>query len=185
VERINVEFRAARIEGSTLSGTAHVFGQRTFRNGRYESFAKGAFTKALADPSADIRSYLNHNTDQLLGRTKSGTLRLKETSDGLAFEVDLPDTTYANDLRELYKRGDIDGASFAFPPSAAKYTTTKTEDGQPLRTWTEVRQLADVSPVGDPAFAGTQLSLSMTTTPESAASMAVKIRHQALRSRTN
>ncbi|WP_443701100.1 HK97 family phage prohead protease, partial [Pseudomonas sp.] len=50
----------------------------------------------------------------LLGRVGAGTLRLKEDDVGLAFELDLPDTSLGRDVAELVKRGDVDGCSFGF-----------------------------------------------------------------------
>jgi hypothetical protein len=49
-----------------------------------------------------------------VGRTKSGTLKLKDTPSGLTTENILPDTTAGNDLKILIERGDIRGMSFAF-----------------------------------------------------------------------
>jgi phage head maturation protease len=38
---------------------------------------------------------------------RAGTLRISTDKRGLFYEVDLPNTTYANDLAELMKRGDV------------------------------------------------------------------------------
>ena len=35
---------------------------------------------------------VEHNPDKLLGRTASGTLQLRDTPEGLAFECEMPDT---------------------------------------------------------------------------------------------
>lgn len=61
---------------------------------------------------AEIRALYNHTRDDLLGRTQSQTLKLWEESDGIHFELDLPNTTTANDTLELIKRGDLVGCSF-------------------------------------------------------------------------
>lgn len=157
-DRITVEFRAASIDGNTLSGTAHVFGQRANIRGAYiEEFAPTAFDRVLADPRTDVRAFWQHDPRMLLGRQSSGSLRLERAPEGLKFSIDLPDTSYANDLKALVSRGDLTEMSFAFMPG--KYQLRKAEDGSQVRTHTDVRALIDVSPVSIPAFAGTGLAL--------------------------
>src|SRR5947209_7458736 len=56
-----------------------------------ETILPGAFKRTLAE-GADVRALVNHNPDMVLGRTRSGTLRLKEDAVGLRMEVDTPDT---------------------------------------------------------------------------------------------
>jgi HK97 family phage prohead protease len=51
----------------------------------------------------------------VLGRNKSGTLRLSEDNIGLHYQVDLPDTTYARDLAISMERGDVSQSSFRLP----------------------------------------------------------------------
>ncbi len=152
-----VLFRAeATIEGNTLSGLAHVYGERALIGGRqYESFAVGAFDEALK--TADVRAFMEHDRGKLLGRQKSGTLRVEANKVGLAYSIDLPDTTYANDLRELVRRGDLAEMSFGFIPGDFEWT--RAPDGLPERRHTRAKALIDVSPVALPAFAGTSVQL--------------------------
>jgi HK97 family phage prohead protease len=77
-----------------------------------EVILPGAFDEAIE--SDDVRALFNHNPDILLGRTASKTLRLKADAKGLHYDVDLPDTAAARDVRTLVKRGDVSGSSFAF-----------------------------------------------------------------------
>lgn len=178
-DRIQIEFRNAAIEGNTLTGKAHVFGQRAIISGRrYETFSKHAFDAVLKSPTTDVRAFYNHDQSKLLGRQSSGTLRLSVDEEGLAFSVDLPDTSYANDLKELVKRGDLDGASFAFIPGEVE--TSKAPDGLQVRNHLQVRELIDISPVPLPAFSGTSVELRSAPVEESARSQAVKARHRAL-----
>ena len=100
--------------GGVLRGHAAVFGVETTIAGLFrEQILPRAFAKTLAD-GADVRALIDHTPSLILGRTKAGTLRLHEDNVGLAFEVDLPDTSTARDIRELVSRGDVSGASFAF-----------------------------------------------------------------------
>jgi HK97 family phage prohead protease len=54
-----------------------------------EKIKAGAFDDALANKD-DVRCLKNHDPNLILGRTKSGTLRLESNSVGLRFNVDIP-----------------------------------------------------------------------------------------------
>jgi HK97 family phage prohead protease len=129
-------------DGSKIGGYAALFGEtvtireggRTFR----ERIARGAFARALAEN--DVFALFNHNRDQVLGRVRAGTLRLAEDRRGLAWEADLPDTSYAADLRTLIGRGEVTQCSFGFTPNS------KDEWKGDLRTLTDI-DVFDVSAV--------------------------------------
>ncbi len=57
---------------------------------------------------------MDHDPAKLLARTKSRTLRIAEDSKGLAFEIDLPETSLGRDVLALAERGDLGGMSFGF-----------------------------------------------------------------------
>lgn len=154
LQRFWIETRA-EMSGNTLRGHAAVFGTLAKIGRGYESIATGAFGRALS--GSDVRALLNHEPSQLLGRQSSGTLRLAEDSTGLAFEIDLPDTTVGRDLRTLVERGDITGASFAFRPGEAAYS--RAEDGKTITTHISFAELRDVSPVTYPAYESTDVAL--------------------------
>ncbi|BCA60057.1 HK97 family phage prohead protease [Sphingomonas sp. HMP6] len=101
-----------RSEGRTLRGLAIPYGVDTRINGGTESIAVGAVTASLAN--RDILALVDHDASKVLGRTRSGTLRLVEDSRGLSYEIDLPDTTAARDVLALVERGDAGGMSFGF-----------------------------------------------------------------------
>jgi len=149
----------AAIEGNRLNGIAHVFGQRADMGSHFEEMGVDAFAEALK--TSDPRAFMEHDRSKLLGRASAGTLRVgTETVDGkqvLAYSIDLPNTTYANDLRELVTRGDLSESSFGFLPG--EFAWSKTPDGLRVRTHTKVKELIDVSPVAMPAFEGTSLQL--------------------------
>ena len=149
------------LEGNTLSGIAHVFGQRTLVGGRYIEFKPGAFSKALKN--ADVRAFWNHDTTLLLGRQGAGTVRVEAKPDGLHYAIDLPDTTYAADLKALVARGDLTEMSFGIMPGAV--TMGKAEDGRPVQIHTSVESLFDISPVSMPAFGGTSIQLHSQRSP--------------------
>ena len=72
-----------------------------------------AFSNSLQS-GKNIRALYDHDSKALLGTTQAGTLILKEDHKGLAFAIEMPNTTYGNDVLELVKRGDIAGCSFGF-----------------------------------------------------------------------
>ena len=96
-----------------LTGYAATFNEETRIGGFTERIRPGAFSKSLAS-GRDILALLDHRADALLGRTKSGTLKLFEDDKGLAFELRLPDTQAGRDLVALAERGDVGGMSFGF-----------------------------------------------------------------------
>ncbi len=99
--------------GRTLSGYAASYNDPTAIGGFIERIAPGAFTKSLAS-GRDVLALLDHRADVLLGRTRSGSLKLSEDAKGLRFELALPDTAAARDVIALAERGDLGGMSFGF-----------------------------------------------------------------------
>ena len=78
-----------------------------------ETIRPGAFTRSL-NSGREVRMFLNHNSDQVLGSTRSGTLQLTEDERGLLVEAQLPPTTAGRDLSILMQRGDVHSMSFGF-----------------------------------------------------------------------
>lgn len=149
-----VEFRSA---GDKLQagGYGAVFNKLSQNLGGFvEQVAPGAFTKTLVEQ--DIRALFNHSEDLVLGRLTSGTLRMEEDGTGLAYEIDLPDTTAGRDVAKLLERGDVSGSSFGFRTIGDEWGETET--GFPLRTLTQV-SLRDVGPVTFPAYTDASSSL--------------------------
>ena len=143
------EFRmeSAQQNGNTIRGYAAVYNSDSeWMGGFYEQIERGAFDDVMND---DVRAYFNHDENLLLGRVSSGTLRIGTDARGLFYEVDLPNTTYANDLAELMKRGDVNQSSFAFLIDADRW---EQRDGKTYRIIEKVSRLLDVSPVAQPAY---------------------------------
>lgn len=142
-----VEFRA---EGKRLvaHGYAARFNVHSQNLGGFvEVVAPGAFSKTIRE--ADVRALFNHDPNMVLGRNKAGTLAMEEDGTGLAYEVDLPDTTVGRDVATLLERGDVSGSSFGF--RVIEDDWSETDSGFPERTLKSVA-LRDVGPVTFPAY---------------------------------
>lgn len=142
--------------GVVVEGHAAVFNRLSQNLGGFvEQIAPTAFDRSLGD-NPDVRALINHDPSKLLGRTRSGTLRLSKDSTGLAYEIDMPDRSDARDMQVSMERGDISHSSFAFFVMPNGDDWTETEQGMPLRTLTAVSiHNGDVSPVTYPAYEGT------------------------------
>jgi HK97 family phage prohead protease len=152
---VDVDVQSMRTDGNTIRGHAAVFDVLSADLGGFrERIAPGAFTGVL---DADVRLLVNHDPDRILARTKSGTLRMSQDGTGLAFEAELPDTTYARDLRESIRRGDVDGASFRFVVGEERW------QGE-VREIRSVKELHDLTIATVPAYPAT--SIELRTRPE-------------------
>src|SRR5690554_707147 len=142
-------------KGRTLYGYAALFDSETVLGEFAEVIRPGAFTQTLAAKSAaNIRAIYEHDDKSLLGKVGSGTLRLSEDDTGLAFELDLPDTTLGNDLAELVKRGDVSGCSFGFMP----VEDTWQDRAIPLRELRDV-DLFEITLTATPAYPETSVQV--------------------------
>ena len=132
-----------------LRGHAAVFNRLSHNLGGFrEKIAPGAFDKVMDN---DVRAVFNHDINMVLGRSSAGTLRLSTDDEGLAYEIDLPNTSYARDLHESVKRGDIKENSFKFSVMRDSWAYDD-ETGGEIRTIEEVSRLMDVGPVAFPAY---------------------------------
>ena len=163
IEKREFRMENAEYEGNTIRGYAAVYNSDSeWMGGFYEQIATGAFDEVMDN---DTRAYFNHDENLLLGRVSSGTLRLGSDERGLYYEVDLPNTSYANDLVELMKRGDVNQSSFAFLIDRDRW---EERDGKTYRIIEKVSRLLDVSPVAQPAYPDSTSELMMRKdTPES------------------
>jgi len=144
---------------NALRGYAAKFGKRSQNLGGFrEKIALGAFDRALSE-GQDVRALVNHDPNLVLGRVSSKTLRLSQDSVGLKFDCDLPDTSYARDLRASIQRGDISQCSFAFSVLSDDWTQEDDEEtGERIavRTLRDL-DLLDVSAVTYPAYEDTEV----------------------------
>ncbi len=153
-----LEFRAAEDGSRKLRGTAVVFNQLSENLGGFrEQIDPGAFDGA---DITDVRCLMNHEDSLVLGRTVSKTLRLNRDNQGVHFECDPPDTSYARDLAACMDRGDIDQCSFSFTvaPRGSDWDEDPASGGL-IRTVKHISRLWDVSVVTYPAYPQTSSEL--------------------------
>lgn len=153
-----VEVRAMEGGKKKIRGYALKWNQRYSMGWFVEEIHRDALKGA---DLTDVRALLNHDPNFVLGRTTAGTLTLREDDNGLAYEIDLPDTQAARDLAVSIERGDITQSSWGFTlriDDNGEGQVWKREDGKDIRTITHVRQVFDVSPVTFPANPDTSVA---------------------------
>jgi HK97 family phage prohead protease len=125
-----IERRAAtpevRARGRRLEGYAALFGTEARIGSTVETIRAGAFTRTL-EGRGDILALVDHDAGRVLARTRSGTLRLSQDTRGLAFDLDLPNTSAGRDILELAERGDLGGMSFGFRATDEHWTGNRRE----------------------------------------------------------
>lgn len=121
-----------------------------------EQIASGAFDDSLKN--RDVVGLWSHNTAQVLGNTKSGSLRIENAKGELRFELDIPNTSVGNDAWELIKRGDVDGVSFGMKVTKDKWSSEKREDKKIYKRSILNAELYEISPVAFPAYPSNEVS---------------------------
>lgn len=149
-------------EAGVMHGHFAVFNSWTeidsWYEGRFlERIAPGAFAETFATRGDQIRVLYDHGQDPQIGNKPLGTpTALREDKHGAAYEVQLFDASYVNDLKPALRAGQL-GASFRFRITSEDWTepsrATKTNPERlPERTVTGV-ELYEFGPVTFPAYA--------------------------------
>ena len=164
-QRVNVAGFEIREEsdGMHFTGYAALFDSPSEPLPFTERIAKGAFKRSLRQRN-DIKFLWNHDSGEILGSTRAGTLNLSEDDRGLKVEGMLPNTSRGRDVAELLRRGDVDAMSFGF--SVPQGGDTWSNDGSE-RTLKSVR-LHEVSVVAWPAYTATAGTVSVRKFEETA-----------------
>lgn len=148
-----MELRQGPGDSVKIRGYAAVFDQLSEPlPGFRELILPGAFKNSL---KSDVRALVGHDPSQIIGRTKSGTLTLREDDHGLYAEIYPPNTQLGRDTVESIRRGDLDQMSFGFQVVSDKW---RHEDKELIRELVEV-ELFDVSVVAFPAYTQTEVSV--------------------------
>ncbi|MCZ9971019.1 HK97 family phage prohead protease [Brachyspira hyodysenteriae] len=162
IRSIDIDIQKSTEEGEPLKLRGYAIVYNSLSEPLYgdlfrERINRGAFTKSLLEN--DQVCLWGHDTRYVLGRKSSGTLILREDEKGLYFEVSMPNTTWARDLKESVDRGDIKQMSFGFKVVRDNWIDDKEtlkEYGMPIREVEEIA-LHEISLVTFPAYPQTNV----------------------------
>lgn len=153
----------------TIEGYSIVFGKES--RIMYDAERKRFFTEIIERSAVteellnrcDIKAVLEHDKHRLLARCRYGigSLSLSIDDYGLQYRFISPHTSDGDFAKEMIKRGDIFGSSFAYyvdDKDKNKVSYSK-KDGMLLRTVHVIDYISDISPVSDPAFFGTDVTV--------------------------
>lgn len=164
-----LSLRAAPDSAFVLAGLAAQYGKLSCDLGGFrERLAPGCFTRSLST-TPDVVCLYNHDPSKILGRTKSGTLTLTDSDEGLGFRCQLdPNQQAHRDIHASVKRGDISECSFAFSVDGADGDAfDEASEGGKRFTRRTLRSLNlhDVSIVTTPAYPGSTHVAARSQTP--------------------
>lgn len=152
-----LELRAGTFaaDGNRLTGYASVYDApsrplviRGLNSGKpfTERVARGAFDGSMSE---NISLLIGHDRRELLATTASGLLQLRSDQHGLAFDVTLPDTQRARDVRTMIEAKVLTSMSFGF--------FVKRDSWAGSERVLEAVDLREISIVADPAYPQTQV----------------------------
>lgn len=122
--------------------------------GASEIVKPGTFTNSV---SGDVRALINHDSSLVLGRTKAGTLTLRQDERGLWGSIRINrDDVDAMNLYARVQRGDVDQCSFGF--DIKRETFVDLGGGKCRWEIEEVDPLYEVSVCTFPAYTETSVS---------------------------
>ena len=157
---IRIEQREGDTGGRTVTGYAAKFESwsEPICGWFVEQIRRGAFDEC---DTSDAIMCFNHNVDDILARTSSGTLTLAVDEVGLRFAFEAPATTRGNDMVELLRRGDVNKCSFRFIVGQDEWLYADEQNGLEYdqRTIVKVSKLYDVALVVYPAYRDTEASV--------------------------
>ena len=158
LERRSVELRGAG-SGASASGPRTIRGRAIVFDTRSE-LLEGTFREVIRPGSIRLRDDLlvlaGHDPQHVLGRVSAGTARVWDDGTGIAFEVVLPDTSYARDLTASMDRGDVCACSFAMYVRADDWHM----DGSEMVREVLAADVPELSVVAMPAYPATEASVT-------------------------
>jgi HK97 family phage prohead protease len=156
--------------GRKIKGHAVVFGSLSVDLGGFRELIAPEAVDRTLNEAMDVRALIDHDSAKVIGRTRSGTLRLRKDSRGLHVEIE-PDEeiSYARDLMRAVARGDISGMSFGFRVLDDVWNY---DDKTPIRTVTDMK-ISEVSVVSFPAYTMTDVGVAQRSLKNFQAATAV------------
>jgi uncharacterized protein len=152
---LNSNFEVRSNDGKTVvEGYAARFDDETTIGGQFaEKVARGAFDGT--DMSNTVALF-NHDWNMPLARIGKG-LSLEVDEVGLRYSFELGEQSYAKDLAENIRMGNVSTSSFGFTVEGDDWE--RRDGGMHLRTITSVGTLFDVSPTTQGAYPTTEVAL--------------------------
>lgn len=154
------DVRVDLAEDRKIRGYAIVFDAMSVNLGGFREIIKPEAVNRTLTEALDVRALWNHDSGEVLGRTRAGTLALTKDRRGLRIEIDPP--SWAKPKLESIERGDVTGMSFAFSVLEDEW---RNEDGMPVRDVTDMR-ISEVSIVTFPAYQQTDVSVALRSLQE-------------------
>lgn len=156
----------SQVSDNIISGYAIVFNRES--EILYDKTNNRYFIEVI-DPSAvdveliqrsDIKMLIDHTKSRMLARSRygEGSLQLEIDEYGLKFTFEVPDTVDGQFIKEMIRRNDYNGCSFAFTDDMVDVEYDR-ERGLFIRYVRKIKQLYDCSIVADPAYSDTEVSL--------------------------
>jgi hypothetical protein len=151
---IACEFRADEEDGVTIEGYAARYDEETEIGGQFvERISRGAFSEA---DMSNVVALFNHDWNMPLARVGRG-LELWDDGQGLKYRFKLGNQSYAKDLAENIRTGNVSTSSFGFTVEKDRW---EKRGNQPLRIIERVKKLYDVSPTTQGAYPTTDVAIS-------------------------
>lgn len=116
------------------------------------------FASGSLDPAEEVFSYWEHDNKRILGRTGSGTFKIRRHPNGwkYALRLDMSDPDHVS-LAAKVRRGDIRGASVGIRNPQWAYRKEGKNEVQELTK----AEIHEISFTHNPAFKGTTASFSV------------------------
>ncbi len=150
----DLEVRSEEGKPTVVEGYAAVFGDETVIGGAFaERVARNAFEGANMSNTVAL---FNHDMNQPLARVGHG-LEIEVDERGLKYRFELGNQSYAKDLAENIRMGNVTTSSFGF--TVKEDSWERRSDGLNLRTIEQVDLLFDVSPTTQGAYPTTEVGL--------------------------
>ncbi len=162
-----LELREETDNKNVIGGYAFKYNSPTLLNDVWgdeylEEISSGCFDESLEfcqTPGNEIKALWNHDMTKPLGNTKAGTLRFNlEDTNGLYYDIELPNNSWGVDAKESVKRGDVDGSSFGFICLEDKWSKVEHNGKEIYKRTITKAILKEVSPCTFPAYDSSQIA---------------------------
>src|SRR5699024_6130642 len=157
IRQLNVDELRVKQEDdkpTIFEGYVSKFNERSQFMGFYETVHRDAFNSSL-ESGNNIFALYNHDADKILGSTRNESLKLSTDETGLRFQLQPNlNISYAKDVAELIRSGEIRGCSFGFRVNKDEWTI---KDGHDYRTLLDV-DLMEITVTPMPAYESSEVS---------------------------